>query len=154
MGASETEGSTAIVALVSWNQHLNEGAGRSGSRYEISRYGAAGDGPWLVVVDGDALCAAGSPREALTRVEDLEALRCFLRGFGTELSMAELDRAGLAAAQMFRAAKLAGTDPQFPTDRRDQAESTWQRLRALHGEIEFAKCQRIAWPPPAPELVH
>ena len=142
------------MALVVWNQYLNEGVGRSGSRYAIARHGAAGEAPWLVVVDGDELCVAGNATDALIQAENLEALRCFLRGLGAEMTVAELHRAGLVAAQMSHAARRAGADPHFSSEQRRQAERTWQRLRALRGEIESAARQRIAWQPQPSELVH
>jgi hypothetical protein len=98
--------------LISWNNALSDGIGRSGTRYKLSyeRFaGANAEGRWLIDVDDVTICTVVSAQDALNRSEGLEALRCIRLGMSCQISDGHFHVAGVIAAEMIDAAKEALT---------------------------------------------
>lgn len=98
------------MGLVTWNEKLTEGRGRSGSRYALwfeRPSDDGGHGRWRIDVDDAVLCAVESAASAVWRAEGLEAVRCIIRGLGADLTDEQLDHAQAIAREMMEAADHA-----------------------------------------------
>jgi hypothetical protein len=98
------------VGLVTWNEKLTEGQGRSGSRYGLCFERPSDDGGhgrWRIDVDDAVLCAVDSAESAVRRAEGLEAVRCIIRGLSADLTDEQLDHAQVIAREMMEAADQA-----------------------------------------------
>ena len=100
------------MGLVSWNDGLTQGLGRSGGRYGLSferPADGAGRIQWRIIVDDAELCAVDTAEDAVRRAEGLEAIRCIIRGMSAELSDDQLRTAEIIAGEMMEAAEQALT---------------------------------------------
>jgi hypothetical protein len=98
------------VGLVTWNDELTEGLGRSGCRYRLSferPSQGGGRGRWRIAVDDAELCAVDTAEDAVRRAEGLEAIRCIIRGLSAELNEDQLQYAEIIAREMMVAADQA-----------------------------------------------
>ncbi|HUL06238.1 MAG TPA: hypothetical protein VLV76_07890 [Candidatus Acidoferrum sp.] len=102
------------MGLVIWNDALSDGRGRSGARYALCFQPAGGGtrrgGRWRIDVDGAEICTVESAENAVRRAEGLEAIRCVIRGLGTELSEDQLQHAEVIVREMTEAADRAAAD--------------------------------------------
>jgi hypothetical protein len=132
------------MELVSWNDALSEGQGRSGTRYALCFQPAgdeAGGGRWRIDVDGAEICTVESAESAVRRAEGLEAIRCVIRGRSAELSEDQVQYAEVIAREMTEAADRATTDA--PAAARPQLLQSLRSLRSVSGAIR-RECARRA----------
>src|SRR5262249_5616739 len=119
--------------------------GRSGARYALC-FQPAGDGiraggRWRIDVDGAEICAVESAENAVRRAEGLEAIRCVIRGLGTELSEDQLQPAEGIVREMTEAAD--GGTAAAPAGARTQLLRSVRSLRSVSDAIR-RECARRA----------
>jgi hypothetical protein len=140
------------VGLVTWNDRLTEGLGRSGSRYGLSfeRRSDGGRGRWRIDVDDAEVCAVDTAEDATRRAEGLEAIRCIIRGLSAELSEDQLQDAGIIAREMMEAADQALTTA--PSGDRTELTQSARSLRLVSEAIrkECVRREREDGPPVLP----
>ena len=142
------------MGLVIWNDALSDGRGRSGARYALcfqpAGAGARRGGRWRIDVDGAEICTVESAENAVRRAEGLEAIRCVIRGLGTELSEDQLQHAEVIVREMTEAADRAAADA--PAGARTQLLQSLHSLRSVSAAIrrECAGRAREEDPPVLP----
>lgn len=101
------------MELVTWNDPVTGATGRSGTRYALLRVevDSAGGTHWIVTANEQEVCVAQSASAAVSRIEHLEALRCFLKGLAREMTGGQLLQAKAIVLEM-----TAATDRSLSED--------------------------------------
>ena len=141
------------VGLVTWNDGLTEGLGRSGSRYRLVFRASFGGRRARSVADRRRRRRALRRRHGggrVRRAEGLEAIRCIIRGSSAELNEDQLQYAEIIAREMMEAADQALATA--PSGDRTHLMQSSRSLRSVSEAIrrECTRREREDGPPVLP----
>ncbi len=144
------------MKLIEWDDPLTGATGRSGTRYDISpvaldEHGTEG---WIVAADGQQICVADSASAAVSRIEHLEALRCMMKGLGTELTGGQLLQAKAIAAEMTEAADRSLSDDAMSAVDMEGVEQSRDTLVSLQTLISIEEERRDGTSAPRAATMH
>ena len=131
------------MGLVTWNDALTEGQGRSGARYGLFFEPPSGGrvcGRWRIDVDDAVICAVDTAEDAVRRAEGLEAIRCIIRGLSPELDDDQLQYAEMIAREMMEAAEQALT--MAPARDRAHLVHSSRSLRSISEATRMERARR------------
>lgn len=138
------------MELIIWNDPVTGATGRSGTRYGLQLVSVESDGRegWLVTADDEEICTAESASAAVSRIEHLEALRCFLKGLAREMTGGQLLQAKAVVAEMTAAtSRCLSEEDMDPLDAR-KVEQSRQALIVLRTRIAVEQERRKTTQPP------